>query len=351
MIFIRSPLQGLFAIYVITSSLSCAHDNNVNSCSAGNTKISLLCVNFNDIDRGGASAVRYTAAKLEQDFNWNMLGYTSGNGGNNYFGPLGARGTLQADSVWIVPDPAGNTGRGNVLRSTHQPYAWGSNPNGTNSGFSWRADFEPQKEVYFAYDMFIPAGNFTPLQQKLPGLIAGTTLEASHPGDAPPSPDDPWRGVSTLTASLQAESGHGGTGGVNGHSALNVYRYDALSVQQVDWLNNNDPTSESTDGQYLIPQGQWITVEEHIKLNTTDSNTAYNSNVDRADGIAEVWINGVLKLRKTDVTWMKWNGQGIDGMWMYTIYGGNGSDPRNIPPTVQYTYFDNFIVSTSPITH
>ena len=106
MIFIRSPLQGLFAIYVITSSLSCAHDNHVNSCSAGNTKISLLCVNFNDVDRGDASAVRYTAAKLEQDFNWNMLGYTSGNGGNNYFGPLGARGTLQADSVWIVPDPA-----------------------------------------------------------------------------------------------------------------------------------------------------------------------------------------------------------------------------------------------------
>ena len=78
---------------------------------------------------------------------------------------------------------------------------------------------------------------------------------------------------------------------------MNVYRYDALSVQQVDWANNNDPTSESTDGQYLIPQGQWITVEEHIKLNTTDSNTAYNSNVDRADGIAEV-INGILKLRK-----------------------------------------------------
>ncbi|MBL4852255.1 MAG: hypothetical protein JKY90_08255 [Gammaproteobacteria bacterium] len=40
-----------------------------------------------------------------------------------------------------------------------------------------------------------------------------------------------------------------------------------------------------------------------------------------------------------------------DGIYMYSYYGGNPNDPRNRPPADQYHYYDNFIVSGSPITH
>ncbi len=74
----------------------------------GNT---LLSVDFQNIDRGGASAVRYTKEQLESDFQWDMLGYSHQEGGNNYYGPSQRTGIISADSVWIVPDPAGNTGQ------------------------------------------------------------------------------------------------------------------------------------------------------------------------------------------------------------------------------------------------
>ncbi len=41
----------------------------------------------------------------------------------------------------------------------------------------------------------------------------------------------------------------------------------------------------------------------------------------------------------------------IDGIFMYSYYGGNPSDPINQPSKTQVEYYDNFIVSTSPITH
>jgi hypothetical protein len=36
---------------------------------------------------------------------------------------------------------------------------------------------------------------------------------------------------------------------------------------------------------------------------------------------------------------------------MYSYYGGKAGDPINQPSQTQYEYYDNFIVSKSPITH
>jgi hypothetical protein len=36
---------------------------------------------------------------------------------------------------------------------------------------------------------------------------------------------------------------------------------------------------------------------------------------------------------------------------MYSFYGGSVSDPTNKPSKTQDEYYDNFIVSTTPITH
>ncbi|MBL1293148.1 MAG: hypothetical protein COB61_004665, partial [Thiotrichales bacterium] len=69
------------------------------------------------------------------------------------------------------------------------------------------------------------------------------------------------------------------------------------------------------------------------------------------NGELKIWVDGVLMSDQPH----RWRDAAstrlIDGMWMYSYYGGNPSDPRNRPPADQYHYYDNFIVSDSPITH
>ena len=215
-------------------------------------------------------------------------------------------------------------------------------------GMNVRADFTPVDEVYFAYDVYLPPGYEYMLQEKMPGIFSGTMLHASHPSYTQgPSADDPWRGVDTFTTLMQMETG---TRGADTVGALGLYYYDGLSVQQMSWLNTIDPSSESRTGQYLLPRGQWVTIEQHIKMNTADSDPAYNPATDLNDGLAEVWINGALMSRQKYV-WRKWQNLKCDGFELTSFYGGNPDDPLNLPSKTQYKYFDNFIVSTSPITH
>ena len=83
------------------------------------TANALLSVDFQNIDRGGASAVRYTKEQLESDFQWDMLGYSHQEGGNNYYGPLGAPGDYQADRHGLSLTQPVIPGAGNVLRVSH----------------------------------------------------------------------------------------------------------------------------------------------------------------------------------------------------------------------------------------
>jgi len=69
------------------------------------------------------------------------------------------------------------------------------------------------------------------------------------------------------------------------------------------------------------------------------------------NGKLKVWIDGVL-MSDQDHRWRDASSTRlIDGIFMTSFYGGNPSDPRNQSPKDQYQYYDNFIVSTSPITH
>ena len=76
-----------------------------------------------------------------------------------------------------------------------------------------------------------------------------------------------------------------------------------------------------------------------------------------ADGKNEIWVTdpgrwtGALKVFESNnhvfrtVSTMK-----IDGIFMTNYYGGP-ADERNQPLNDQFHYYDNFIVSTDPITH
>ena len=75
------------------------------------------------------------------------------------------------------------------------------------------------------------------------------------------------------------------------------------------------------------------------------------------DGLQEVWVTdpalwtGAKKVSSHLHRWRITNSMGIDGITMSQGYGGNGNDPDNRPTQDQYHYYDNFRVSTIPITH
>ena len=75
------------------------------------------------------------------------------------------------------------------------------------------------------------------------------------------------------------------------------------------------------------------------------------------DGLAEIWVTdpqrwvGARKVSSQLHRWRYTKTMKIDGLWMLNYYGGDASDPVNQPAREQYHYYDNFIVSTSPITH
>jgi len=283
--------------------------------SSANT---VLNADFERLSRGA-----YREADLRSDFNvnsWRSNGLSEFSRYRNetVHGP-------NRNSVDIVADPA-NSGRGNVLRTLH----------GTGvaaGGFRFRADLPPSNEYYFAYDFYIPSGWFQPLQHKTPGLINGTMLEASH-GRETPRPE-------TLVAFSGIMQSHSQEAFGRGEGSLAGYFYDKDRVQDYDWLNTVDPTSEAVSGQYLVPRGRWIKIEQYMKVNTGG----------QKNGELKIWVDGVLMSEQLH----RWRDASstrlVDGVWMQSYYGGNPSDPRNRPPSDQYHYYDNFIVSTSPITH
>jgi len=126
-----------------------------------------------------------------------------------------------------------------------------------------------------------------------------------------------------------------------GDGSLAGYIYDKDRVMAYDWLNTVDPVSEAVSGQYLIPRGRWIKIEQYMKVNTGG----------QRNGLLKVWVDGVL-LSDQPHRWRDAASKRlIDGIYMYSYYGGNPSDPRNKSPKDQYQYYDNFIVSNLPITH
>ena len=275
----------------------------------------------------------YTDTHLIQDFNANTSD-------GPFYGP-------KSGHTRIVSDPAG-TGRGNVLRVRHPAgeYAKG--------GASFKARFAPDNanksgsarfdDVYFAYDIYLSPNTKRMPYHKLPGLITGTLLEASHLStSSKPEPE----GVKSFTASMATFTSLVQPNRPDGTMLL--YYYDAQRVQANDFLDTSDPTRQAAAGSYVQPLGKWITIEQRVKLNTADSSNAYNSARDLKDGLAEIWINGVKMSSKVHL-WRYTNTMKVDGFWFYDAYN-NRPDLISPPSQDQYVYYDKFRVSTSPITH
>jgi hypothetical protein len=83
-------------------------------------------------------------------------------------------------------------------------------------------------------------------------------------------------------------------------------------------------------------------------MNTADSNDVYNPNNDLKDGLIQVWVDGELMLSRKHL-WRWTNTMKADGFWFIDYYN-NRPDMAAPPSRAQYVYYDNFRVSTTPIT-
>ena len=260
-------------------------------------------------------------------------------------------------AIVIVDDPAGSTGRGNVMR-VHQGaggygYTDGDDPpSGASFGFATALSNirGTWTTLYFSYDYYRSAVNeFTglpprlPRIHKVPGLAGGKWGDAA--GGSQPDGTDGFscRGIAASSYGFPGRVPAGNFQSIMGYSYAAFDPWSAKGLWPDDG-SIGDPAYRDT---YYFPLGEWITIEQQITLNTAGSPAA-------TDGIFKQWVRrpsdqvGQLVTDRSDVPWRVDADLKINGAWIIFGYGGN--DSSYSVPESQYHYYDNFILSTSRIT-
>ena len=235
----------------------------------------------------------------------------------------------------VVRDPSGDPRRGNVLRITHLANRSGGGPR-------FKAQIPVADEYFLAFDFFVPHDYEFVSAEKLPGLMFGTLLDASHGAGIKPVPE----GIKAFSVMHQLLGPAPYPS--RGFSKFTSYVYDAERVQYDEFFDLVNPANSQAATTWQFPKGQWVRIEQRIRQNTATSEEGVG---DKADGILQEWVDGQLAVDKRNKKWRTVNTMHIDGIYMYSFYGGNIRDPLNKPAKTQYSYYDNFTVSTSPITH
>ena len=70
---------------------------------------------------------------------------------------------------------------------------------------------------------------------------------------------------------------------------------------------------------------------------------------DRDDGQLKMWVDGIKVLGVSNRRWRAVNSLKLDGL--YFTFGYGGGDKSFAAPEDQYNYYDNWILSTQPISH
>jgi len=178
-------------------------------------------------------------------------------------------------------------------------------------GGQWVVHFEPSHEVlYLSYRVRFGEGFDFVRGGKLPGL----------------------------------KGGHGNTGGdvpdgTDGWSARMMWRSGGAVVQYVYHPDQPGTYGEDMAWERLFVPGEWHQVEHRIAMNTPGEN----------DGSMQGWWDGALALDRSDLRWRDVDTFSIDGFYFSTFFGGG--DPSWAPVRDEHIFYDDFVVSTEPITH
>lgn len=232
--------------------------------------------------------------------------------------PLGTYTAARVEADWkgATPysayrnNPTGTIIEGSLAhsgRSLRIFYAKGSY---SSSGAGWPMSLgSTYKELYASYwVMFQPSFAWVN-GGKLPGLCGG----ACNSGGDVPTGFDGWsaRHMWGSEGSLVEYVYHVGQPGQYGHN-----------------IGFTDTT--------LVP-GRWYRIDQHIVMNTPG----------QSNGVLQGWIDGRLAVDINNFRFTETNALGIDIFDFSTFFGGG--DSSYAAEKDEYIYFDDFIVSTTPI--
>jgi hypothetical protein len=230
-------------------------------------------------------------------------------------------------AIDIVADPSGDPARGNVMRvfQSEGGYGFRDGLNGPSGG-QWRSWPGEYEELYFAYDFYMTPERLWSKGQKLPGLMGGDWAAGSG-GSEGGSPD----GTNGFSARLMMFSTRAYP--YRGDGALAQYTYYTEKAQKPLWYD------DGPSGQINLEHGKWYTIETYIKLNTPG----------KENGKMHAWVDGEMVLNRNNIKWRTVDSLKLDGVFFAFGYGGGSSSWA--APEDQYNYFDNWILSTQPISH
>lgn len=105
--------------------------------------------------------------------------------------------------------------------------------------------------------------------------------------------------------------------------------------------NNFAPAFGDDNPNFLFQDDfAWHNVTQHIELNTIDGSTVY------ADGVMNVWIDGLLVINETDLIYRTVDTLELEGIFFSTFFGGNGEDwATPVDTTIDFRN----IVFTAPV--
>jgi hypothetical protein len=248
-----------------------------------------------------------TYTKAEATDNWGTLYSTVFNGG-----------------LEVVNDPEFDGDHGRSLQAFYAANEYGYND---SNGGQWLKNLDDYDELYIAIDVY-----FEPGFEFVKGGKLGASLRSTNwidkyangqPAGTKPDGTDFWSAA--LLWSFDGE--------------LQAYVYHAEGPskwgEHVRW-------DDGDDGQrtYLTP-GKWHRIELRVKLNTPGV----------LDGSLQGWIDGEKRLDRSDMMFQMPGGEHLKiGTYMFYTFMGGG-DSTFAPSKDQHAYFDNFMISTQPITH
>lgn len=95
----------------------------------------------------------------------------------------------------------------------------------------------------------------------------------------------------------------------------------------------------NSGGYKSFTAGKWYRVEWRVKMNTPG----------QSNGIIQSWVDGVKSVDKQTIVYRRSNAFAIDKFIFSTFFGGG--DSSWAPTKDEYIYWDDFVLSTSPISH
>lgn len=233
----------------------------------------------------------YTRQDLKD--HWNGASTSSVDGGN----------------VEIVKDPVAS-GRNNVMRIFYPAGKYGEGP-------IWKTPVGKHEELYLSYDVMFDENFEWVYGGKIPGLAGGPK---DHSGGNNPDGTTGWMGRMMWRE--------------DGKAVTYMYTYDyGYSTGAKDMRWDDGPSRHRQ-----FDRGKWHTVELYYKMNTPG----------KSNGVHKAWFDGELAVDRT-LGYRTTDAIKVDTFVMSTFYGGGSA--KWAPQYGHYVYFDNFVVSTTPITH